>query len=294
MFTCDCSRDRSDVLPSLIDEISLLKHKPPEKPASQPNLVLREDGRCVPATLLAGEFYRFKPKDSLRLAAPILPEDTLVRSADDRIKVKLAALDSLPEDGAGPVDTAPAKIQDPRVAVASAWREAHASLSDSEARIDRAVTRPFVHCVQSPFHIMLTLSHQQTFVKYHMARVESNAPKKAEYEQYLHTLFDAAAALMLPKEKTDLGKHCFGYATLLAGEFYCENPKDSLRLVAPGLTRPPPSSLLPCHHDALHTCTTTHPHHPHKAYHSPQLRHERQITSQVTKCPSLPSSQAMK
>merc|ERR1719277_2349183 len=35
---------------------------------------------------------------------------------------------------------------------------------------------------------------------------------------------------MFPSQKNDLGKHCFGYATLLVPEFYCEKPKDSLKL----------------------------------------------------------------
>jgi len=40
------------------------------------------------------------------------------------------------------------------------------------------------------------------------------------YEQFLNKCFDSATALMLPAKKEDLGRHCFSYAALLAGEFY--------------------------------------------------------------------------
>merc|ERR1712032_598105 len=55
---------------------------------------------------------------------------------------------------------------------------------------------------------------------------------KEAYREYANKLFDTATALMLPSRKDDLGKHCFGYAYLLATEFYADSPQDQLQLVS--------------------------------------------------------------
>jgi len=47
---------------------------------------------------------------------------------------------------------------------------------------------------------------------------------------YVNALFDAGTSMMLPAQKEDLGKHCFGYASLLVGEFYGPLPQDRLCL----------------------------------------------------------------
>lgn len=50
---------------------------------------------------------------------------------------------------------------------------------------------------------------------------------------YLQSVFDSAIAMMLPAVKTDLGKHCFTYASILAEEFYAADGSapDKLGLV---------------------------------------------------------------
>lgn len=66
---------------------------------------------------------------------------------------------------------------------------------------------------------------RDAFIQAHL--VEHNP----SYEAYLHELFNTALSLMLPSEKYDLGKHCFGYASILANEFYfTDKPLDGLRL----------------------------------------------------------------
>jgi len=61
---------------------------------------------------------------------------------------------------------------------------------------------------------------------------------KHAFDQFVNSLFDTGTALMLPAQKSDLGKHCFGYATLMVPEFYGEKPNDALSLAAPASTRP--------------------------------------------------------
>lgn len=60
-----------------------------------------------------------------------------------------------------------------------------------------------------------------------------SAPGKPLKEFYLGAVFQAATAMMLPAKKSDLGKHCFNYAKILAGEFYTESGEyaDSLGLL---------------------------------------------------------------
>eukprot|EP00927_Polykrikos_kofoidii_P025355 TRINITY_DN22795_c0_g1_i1.p1 TRINITY_DN22795_c0_g1~~TRINITY_DN22795_c0_g1_i1.p1 ORF type:complete len:876 (-),score=131.52 TRINITY_DN22795_c0_g1_i1:269-2557(-) len=40
------------------------------------------------------------------------------------------------------------------------------------------------------------------------------------FNSFLDSMFNAALGLMLPKDKNDLGKHCFGYAGLLVDEYH--------------------------------------------------------------------------
>ena len=49
------------------------------------------------------------------------------------------------------------------------------------------------------------------------------------YTQFLDRLFDTGTGLMLTPgvaEKSDLGRHCFSYCNLLAGEFYFQQAAD--------------------------------------------------------------------
>lgn len=57
---------------------------------------------------------------------------------------------------------------------------------------------------------------------------------EALHLSYLQSVFDGAVAMMLPTVKTDLGKHCFTYASILAEEFYAADGSapDKLGLVA--------------------------------------------------------------
>jgi hypothetical protein len=75
------------------------------------------------------------------------------------------------------------------------------------------------------------------FVDYHMKTDPAGkGDRRSAYMDYLSAVFDTATAMMLPDVKTDLGKHCFGYAHVLAGEFYDgpaggeATPKDLLNL----------------------------------------------------------------
>jgi len=75
---------------------------------------------------------------------------------------------------------------------------------------------------------------REAFVKTHLSQAGSAA--NGPFESFLNAMFDTATALMLPKKKDDLGKHCFGYATLMIDEYYAgqPGPKDGL-----GLTKTP-------------------------------------------------------
>jgi len=101
------------------------------------------------------------------------------------------------------------KKQDVKQDVSSAWEGVHEQLPEATSRVPR-----------------------EAFVSYHMKKVPAKAPKRAEYEKYLNVLFDSATGLMLPAKKVDLGKHCFGYASILADEFYWNQPADRLSLKA--------------------------------------------------------------
>merc|ERR1711988_268628 len=62
-----------------------------------------------------------------------------------------------------------------------------------------------------------------------------------------NALFAAALGLMYPKKKTDLGKHCFGYASLLADEYYecpAKTPDKLGLLKAPAIGWFDPSKVL--------------------------------------------------
>mmetsp|Transcript_78579 Transcript_78579/g.139430 ORF Transcript_78579/g.139430 Transcript_78579/m.139430 type:complete len:225 (-) Transcript_78579:266-940(-) len=56
--------------------------------------------------------------------------------------------------------------------------------------------------------------------------------RREAFTTYLGSLFEASTAMMLPSVKSNLGKHCFGYGFLLAGEFYADKPRDQLKLAA--------------------------------------------------------------
>ena len=47
------------------------------------------------------------------------------------------------------------------------------------------------------------------------------------FDEHLDRCFAAGIGLMLPKEKTSLGRHCFGYAAIMAGEFYFSEARDA-------------------------------------------------------------------
>lgn len=100
---------------------------------------------------------------------------------------------------------------DPGAEVLAAWLDVHTMLSDAQARVPR-----------------------NAFVEYCLRMAPPGTPKRPEYTQYLNELFTTATALMLPSKKNDLGKHCFGYAMMLAGEFYFDKPLDRLSLTKSG------------------------------------------------------------
>merc|ERR1712023_134450 len=72
--------------------------------------------------------------------------------------------------------------------------------------------------------------HQEAFVRWCMSQAPKDGVKREAFQQYANNLFDTGVALMGPSRRTDLGKHCFGYASLLAGEFYADKPQDRLGL----------------------------------------------------------------
>jgi hypothetical protein len=103
-------------------------------------------------------------------------------------------------------------LDDPKARVAADWDLAHQMLGAPNARVPREV-----------------------FLEVCLGKWDfpAGSPDLNYYQEYLNYLFDTATALMLPSQKTDLGKHCFGYATLLAMEFYMGGtPADSLALKA--------------------------------------------------------------
>mmetsp|Transcript_113945 Transcript_113945/g.207283 ORF Transcript_113945/g.207283 Transcript_113945/m.207283 type:complete len:229 (-) Transcript_113945:43-729(-) len=97
----------------------------------------------------------------------------------------------------------------PKMTVVSQWAVAHAGKSDTGSRVPR-----------------------EDFLDACYDFVEVPEAKEDAFEQYTNALFDTGTALMLPAQKTDLGKHCFGYMTLLAPEFYGDKPQDNLALAA--------------------------------------------------------------
>ena len=64
---------------------------------------------------------------------------------------------------------------------------------------------------------------RESFCKYLFDKHEhklSDDATKGEYKKFLDKNFDCCRALMLPKDKDSLGRHCFTYGNLMAGEFY--------------------------------------------------------------------------
>jgi len=71
---------------------------------------------------------------------------------------------------------------------------------------------------------------RQAFVAAMLAKHKDKLSDKSAqtYEAFLNTCFDAGLGLMLyDPSKTDLGRHCFSYANILAGEFYFAAAKDA-------------------------------------------------------------------
>jgi hypothetical protein len=63
-----------------------------------------------------------------------------------------------------------------------------------------------------------------------MSRSPKDLAKREAFQQYANILFDTGSALMGPSKRTDLGKHCFCYASILVTEFYADDPQDRLGL----------------------------------------------------------------
>ena len=59
---------------------------------------------------------------------------------------------------------------------------------------------------------------KQAMLRLHRSKLSDGSA--ASYASFLDRCFDAGTGLMLPAEKQDLGRHCFSYAALIAGEFY--------------------------------------------------------------------------
>ena len=69
----------------------------------------------------------------------------------------------------------------------------------------------------------------EAFTKYFMAKYKDQVTEKNEesYQAFLEKDFSSALAMMLPREETNLGGHCFRYASILAGEFYFDGAKQA-------------------------------------------------------------------
>lgn len=89
--------------------------------------------------------------------------------------------------------------------VADRWKLVHESLASATARVPRD---PFVNV------------HKQIAA---MSAPTRNSDDGSPYANFLDLLFTAATGLMLPKKKDDLGKHCYGYSSLISDEYY-ESP----------------------------------------------------------------------
>jgi hypothetical protein len=96
------------------------------------------------------------------------------------------------------------------------WTKVHQLLPEPNARV------PHPEFVQ--VHKMLASAATPSM------RLDENSP----FVDFLNALFVAATGLMYPKEKKDLGKHCFGYASLVQDEFYAKpsTPPDKLGLLS--------------------------------------------------------------
>eukprot|EP00747_Dinoflagellata_sp_TGD_P212313 gnl/TRDRNA2_/TRDRNA2_85428_c0_seq1.p1 gnl/TRDRNA2_/TRDRNA2_85428_c0~~gnl/TRDRNA2_/TRDRNA2_85428_c0_seq1.p1 ORF type:complete len:227 (+),score=52.30 gnl/TRDRNA2_/TRDRNA2_85428_c0_seq1:54-734(+) len=97
----------------------------------------------------------------------------------------------------------------PKDAVNQGWVEVHAKLGEPTARVPKDV-----------------------FVEHLMKSAPVDPEKRKAYEAYATELFATATAMMLPNAKKDVGKHCFGYASLLSSEFYADKPQDRMGLAA--------------------------------------------------------------
>jgi hypothetical protein len=99
--------------------------------------------------------------------------------------------------------------------VADRWKQVHELLDTPTARVP---------CKQ--------------FLAVHQTLAKSAAPNRdvtdeSPYMDFMNALFVAATGLMLPKKKDDLGKHCFGYSSLISDEYYESSEKpDKLGLLS--------------------------------------------------------------
>jgi len=105
------------------------------------------------------------------------------------------------------VDPEPLGSIDAWAEVAQGWEAVHGVLPEPSSRVPR-----------------------QVFVDYCMNFCPTDPNLQESFVTYVNALFDTGTALMLPAQKEDLGKHCFGYASLLAGEYYGPQPQDRLCL----------------------------------------------------------------
>eukprot|EP00930_Biecheleria_cincta_P003389 TRINITY_DN104320_c0_g1_i1.p1 TRINITY_DN104320_c0_g1~~TRINITY_DN104320_c0_g1_i1.p1 ORF type:complete len:872 (-),score=128.09 TRINITY_DN104320_c0_g1_i1:46-2367(-) len=71
---------------------------------------------------------------------------------------------------------------------------------------------------------------KDNFIEFH-SRMENADVNNKVYIQFVESLFATACALMFPKDVKDVGRHCFGYATLLHDEFHQSEPPDKMGLM---------------------------------------------------------------
>jgi hypothetical protein len=104
----------------------------------------------------------------------------------------------------------PAGKRSPEAAVVESLRSEWAAVGKTAGgRVDRASFKAHCH-------------------KKHVAQL--TRASKDSFDAFLDRAFDAGVGLMLAPgkpEKADLGRHCFSYALLLAGEFYFQAAADA-------------------------------------------------------------------
>lgn len=71
---------------------------------------------------------------------------------------------------------------------------------------------------------------RETFVQHCINTLPVSEERMPYYEEYANALFDVGTAFMFPERRDDVGQHAFGYAYLMAVEFYDDQPTDYLGL----------------------------------------------------------------